>query len=671
MYFHYFTVGVMVSKYKRKTEQQSWDPQAMQRAINAVKDGMPMQTAAKNYNVPRNTLKRRVLNKNQHAKDTNKVLGHYRPVFNEEQERQLVQHLLDMEVRFFGITVHDLRSLAYQLAEQNNIPHNFNHDKKLAGKDWVRGFRQRHPELVLRVPEATSAARAQAFNKVNVTKFFDLLEDVQKKHLYPPHRVYNVDETGLMTVQTKSSKVFALKGRRQVGSLTSAERGVLSTFVVCMSAGGTFIPPMIIFPRQRMKVELQDGSPPGTVFACHPSGWMQTDIFTQWFEHFLRFAKPSEDDPVLLVLDGHATHTRNLDFIEKARKSHTTVVCIPPHCSHKLQPLDVAFMGPFNTYYVQAIERFLRNNPGRQVTQYQVSCLLGESFLSAATPTVAVKGFRRCGIVPINRDVFTDADFVASTTTETPNPSQLLPTADINPVSLDADEEGPADADPNAIATSEPLDPDPNATTTSGPMLGSGDPTTLFVLVSSSPNTSTNARPLKANASYALSSMPSTSSAASPTAIPSTSFAVSPRDIIPIPKTNVIKRQNKRKKGSAAVLTSSPYKAELEAAKAEKEIKETVKKIKQEKKEEKKKLANKKKKPVKEKRKPKVANRALFVESSDSDESDVDCLYCQDLYSKSKQSEGWIRCSGCHKWAHEACAGCEEEDNDFNCDLCK
>jgi hypothetical protein len=243
------------------------------------------------------------------------------------------------------------------------------------------------------------------------------LEDVQKHHLYPPHRVFNVDETGLLTVQSKSSKVFALKGRRQVGSLTSAERGVLSTFVIAMSAGGVFIPPFIIFPRQRMKVELQDGAPPGTAFVCHPSGWMQTEIFTQWFNHFLKFAKPSADDPVLLILDGHSTHTKNLDFIEKARENHTTVVCIPPHCSHKLQPLDVSFMGPFNTYYVQAIERFLRNNPGRLVTQYQVSKLLGEAFPLAATPTIAVKGFAKCGIVPINRQKFTDADFAAAMTT--------------------------------------------------------------------------------------------------------------------------------------------------------------------------------------------------------------------------------------------------------------
>jgi hypothetical protein len=69
--------------------------------------------------------------------------------------------------------------------------------------------------------------------------------------MYPPYRVYNVDETGLLTVQSKSSKVFALKGRRQVGSLTSAEREVLSMFAVCMSAGGVFIPPIVIFPRKR------------------------------------------------------------------------------------------------------------------------------------------------------------------------------------------------------------------------------------------------------------------------------------------------------------------------------------------------------------------------------------------------------------------------------------
>lgn len=127
------------------------------------------------------------------------------------------------------------------------------------------------------------------------------------------------------------------------------KKGILSTFAVCMSVGVDFFPPLLILPRQWMKVELKDGAPPRTEFLCHPSGWMQAGIFSQWFDHFLKYAKPSKEDPVLLILDGHTTYTNNLDFIEKARNNHNTVVCVPLHCSHKLQPLDVSFIRPFNT----------------------------------------------------------------------------------------------------------------------------------------------------------------------------------------------------------------------------------------------------------------------------------------------------------------------------------
>jgi len=153
----------------------------------------------------------------------------------------------------------------------------------MVGKDWVKGFRKRHPQVTLRSPEATSSARAQAFNRPNVMTFFTILQNVLQIRRFLPHRVFNVDETGPTTVQSKCSNMLSLKGRRQVDSLTSAKRGLLSTIVVCMSAGGNFIPPMIIFPRVRMKAELQEGALPGTIFHCHPSGWIQLEIFTEWF----------------------------------------------------------------------------------------------------------------------------------------------------------------------------------------------------------------------------------------------------------------------------------------------------------------------------------------------------------------------------------------------------
>jgi len=56
-----------------------------------------------------------------------------------------------------------------------------------------------------------------------------------------------------------------MKERRQVGCLTSRERGQLVTVVVCMNATGTFILPLFIFPRKHMKAEIMDGSPPGSI----------------------------------------------------------------------------------------------------------------------------------------------------------------------------------------------------------------------------------------------------------------------------------------------------------------------------------------------------------------------------------------------------------------------
>jgi len=63
-----------------------------------------------------------------------------------------------------------------------------------------------------------------------------------------------------------------------------------------------------------------DGAPAGSVSSCHPSGWMQIDIFTTWLDHFVHFVKPSADDPVLLIVDGHYSHTKNLYVVDKARK---------------------------------------------------------------------------------------------------------------------------------------------------------------------------------------------------------------------------------------------------------------------------------------------------------------------------------------------------------------
>ena len=97
-------------------------------------------------------------------------------------------------------------------------------------------------------------------------------------------------------------------------------------------------------------------------------------MLTSWFKHFVNFTKPSAEDPVLLILDGHYSHTRHLDVIKYAKEQHVAIICLPAHSSHKMQPLDVAFMHPLKTYYNEEIRMWLANQTDsiRPVTHYQV-----------------------------------------------------------------------------------------------------------------------------------------------------------------------------------------------------------------------------------------------------------------------------------------------------------
>ena len=299
----------------------------------------------------------------------------------------------------FGITLKEFRQLSFQFAVRNHIEHPFNMELKIAGEDFVYGFLKIHQYLSVRTPEATSAARAASFNKVVVMNFFRLLDSLYETYHFPPSRIYNNDETGVMTVPNKTSKIISMKGKKQVGALTSAERGTLITAEICFNALGNYIPPLLIFPRKNLNPLLGVGAPPETEVTCHPSGWMQSDIFAEtWFKHFLHHSKPSAEDPILLLFDGHATHTKNLTLIEMARKNHVHILVIPPHTSHRMQPLDVSFMGPLNTYYEQEVKAWLRNHPGKVVTIYHVAALFGAACQKAATSSTAISGFTKTGM---------------------------------------------------------------------------------------------------------------------------------------------------------------------------------------------------------------------------------------------------------------------------------
>ena len=189
--------------------------------------------AAKTYNLPRQTLFRLSKSSMEPEKDVLMKLGR-KTVLGDDLENELVKYVLEMEVRFYGLRRMDLRRMAYQVAHKNNIQHPFG-KCEVAGRAWLDLFLARHKDkLSIRKPTGTSFARAAGFNRDSVAHFFNILEGEFEKNNYPPHRIYNVDESGLTIVQSRDSDLIGLRGKIQIASLTSAERGALMTVIICM-----------------------------------------------------------------------------------------------------------------------------------------------------------------------------------------------------------------------------------------------------------------------------------------------------------------------------------------------------------------------------------------------------------------------------------------------------
>ncbi|BES98665.1 DDE [Nesidiocoris tenuis] len=297
---------------------------------------------------------------------------------------------------------------------------------------------KRNPSVSLRKPEGTSINRVSAFNREAIKVMFDNLESVMEKHEFPPSNIYNVDESGISTVQD-TVKILAPKGKKRVGSVTSWERGKNITVICAMSASGTFIPPMFVFPRKRMTPLLAKNGPLGAIYHCSDNGWSNENLFVIWLQHFVKCSNASKKNQVLLILDNHVSHV-SLEAYDLCRQNGITMVSLPPHTSHRTQPLDVSFFAPLKAAFKRKSDSFMkRTNCGQpemkvvtQITPYDLAGIFNEAYVEVAKIGLAVSGFKNTGIFPFNREIFTDEDFKAADTLNSSGFSPNVVVVDMN-----------------------------------------------------------------------------------------------------------------------------------------------------------------------------------------------------------------------------------------------
>ena len=460
--------------------------------------------------------------------------GDHKRILTDQQEQVLADYLLQASRIYFGLTMHEFRSLTFEFAIKNSIkiPTSWQHNE-LAGKEWAHSFMKRHPVFSLRTPEPTSLARMSSFNKHNVGLFYDNLENVIEQYHFTPDRIFNCDETGVTTVQ-RPVKRIAEKGVKRVGAAVSQEKGILVTMCGTISAIGNSLPPFCVFPRVNTQPLWEDVLPVGSKAEGHAkaSGWMTEDNFLSYLKHFEKYARPSPEFPVLLLLDNHASHV-SLAGINFCREKNIVLLSFPPHCSHELQPLDKTVYGPFKAFFNQAADIWMRDplNAGKVMTIHNLPVLIAKAFPKAFTPINIKSGFEATGIQPFNRDRIPEHRYMPGFVTDQPAP--------------------PTEITPTTSSSAE-------MPSTSSSTL----PPTIPVFPSATASCSTATASCSAATASCSASTPSCSTD-TPTSSSASPKVISPHDIRPFAKAAPRKGSTK-KKMTSMVLTSTPVKRSLQ-----------------------------------------------------------------------------------------------------------
>ncbi|SAM81050.1 uncharacterized protein UBRO_20591 [Ustilago bromivora] len=261
-------------------------------------------------------------------KDLKAATEHHNAIPPEAGEL-LVQHIQKQAHYGFPVTPQNLRQLAEQLLRQRT-----NNNDATLGTNWVSAFKQRHPGLRSYYSRKMDAARVQASSDPSVVEaYFDVLEKTIAKYRILAENIFNMDKTGFLIGQ----------------------------MIECIGARGTKPSPMVIFwgKNHMQGWYCNHTAAKDWVFATSQNGWTNNELALHWLKDcFDKHTKQRAQGKYrLLILDGHGSHI-TAEFIQQAWDSHIVCLCLPPHATHLLQPLDVMIFGPLQQAFTKEVDKF-------------------------------------------------------------------------------------------------------------------------------------------------------------------------------------------------------------------------------------------------------------------------------------------------------------------------
>jgi DDE superfamily endonuclease/helix-turn-helix, Psq domain/Tc5 transposase DNA-binding domain len=361
-------------------------------ALQALENdpNLSMRRAASIYNIPRKTLSDR-----RDGKPSRRDIQPKSRKLTDSEESVIVQYILHLDSKGFPPRLSGVEDMANRLLAERST--------ERVGQRWASNFVRRHPELATRYNRKYDYQRAKCEDPELIRGWFRLLHNTIAKYGVVESDIYNFDETGfLMGVITTCMVVTSSERRGRAKSKQPGNREWV-TVIQGVNAVGWALPPFVVVKGTWILTSWYESIQLPRDWRVAPSanGWTTNEIGLDWIQHFEKHTQPRKVGAYrLLVLDGHDSH-HSADFELYCQEHNIITLCMPPHSSHILQPLDVGCFSPLKTVYGKQIEGFMRGGQ-THITKEDFFPAFKVAFQEAITPENIQGGFRGAGIAPFS-----------------------------------------------------------------------------------------------------------------------------------------------------------------------------------------------------------------------------------------------------------------------------
>ena len=349
-----------------------------------------LRALAMAFDIPRSTLQTRVrgTQPRSEARPANCKLS-------PTEEHSLVQWILDLDRRGFPPHIIDVRRMADVLlaARGQNPP------PPPVGKCWVSRFIKNQPELQTKWSRRLNSQRASSEDPIAITAWFKLVEETRQTYGVLDQDIYNFDETGFAMGVAATSKVVTSSDR--VGRAVVIQPGNREwvTAIECVNASGWSLPPFIILSGKVHQSSWYRDLPLDWTIGVSDNGWTTDRLGFEWIKHFNQHtAARTAGVYRLLIVDGHSSHATP-EFDQYCADNKIITLCMPPHTSHLLQPLDVSCYSPLKRAYGRQIEELARHRV-YHIDKTDFLTAYTRIRLTVFTQQNIQAGFQATGLVP-------------------------------------------------------------------------------------------------------------------------------------------------------------------------------------------------------------------------------------------------------------------------------